>query len=112
LIDVEVISDAGRPYEKIKANPLQLASPRDPDLTPSQEKLLVCERGWDGWGAEADGPRGGMGGCQGQAGGSRNGMDGSRPGVGGSHVDLNSPQAQADSSQVSADGLRAHADRA
>jgi hypothetical protein len=44
LIDVEVISDAGRPYEKIKANPLQLASPRDPDLTLSQEKLLVCER--------------------------------------------------------------------
>jgi hypothetical protein len=44
LIEVEVVSDAGRPWERLRVNPLQLASPRDPDLPISPAKPLVCER--------------------------------------------------------------------
>jgi hypothetical protein len=44
LIEVEVVSDAGRPWERLRVNPLQLASPRDPDLPISPAKPLLCER--------------------------------------------------------------------
>jgi len=44
LIEVECISDTGRPREKLRANQLQLASPRDPDLTLSGAEPLFCER--------------------------------------------------------------------
>ena len=44
LIELEVIGDSGRPREKLHANQLQLASPRDPDLTLSGAEPLFCER--------------------------------------------------------------------
>jgi hypothetical protein len=44
LIELEVIGDSGRPREKLHANQLQLASPRDPDLTLTGAESLFCER--------------------------------------------------------------------
>jgi hypothetical protein len=44
LIEVEVVSDTGRPWERLKTHPLQLASPRDPDLPISPAKSLLCAR--------------------------------------------------------------------
>jgi hypothetical protein len=44
LIEVDCITDTGRLRERLRVNPLQLASPRDPDLTLSGAKPLVCER--------------------------------------------------------------------
>jgi len=52
LIELEVISDSGRPREKLHMNQLQLASPRDPDLTltgavhgvPTRPQDLVASR--------------------------------------------------------------------
>ena len=44
LVEVAVITDTGRPREMLHANQLQLASPRDPDLTLTGAESLFCER--------------------------------------------------------------------
>lgn len=44
LVEVGCISDTGRPGERLRANQLQLASPRDPDLTLSGTEPLYCRR--------------------------------------------------------------------
>jgi hypothetical protein len=44
LIELEVIGDSGRPRERLLTNQLQLASPRDPDLTLTGAEPLFCER--------------------------------------------------------------------
>jgi hypothetical protein len=44
LLELEVIGDSGRPREMLHTNQLQLASPRDPDLTLAGAEPLLCER--------------------------------------------------------------------
>jgi len=44
LVEYEVVTHTGRPAGKIYANPLQLISPRDPDLTASGPNPLQCPR--------------------------------------------------------------------
>jgi hypothetical protein len=44
LVELEIIGDSGRPREMLATNQLQLASPRDPDLTIAGSEPLFCER--------------------------------------------------------------------